>query len=322
MSRTVLYRYNPDTDNFERVYPTLKERALKALGILAAGCAIGILIFITAYYGFGTPTETALRKENSQLKAQYNVLSHRLDNAVNVMASIQSRDDNFYRVMMQMEPLSRGERLAGLDNEQRYRSLNSLTDAELVSTLTRRMDMLDRQIYAQSLSFDQLRDTASRQQTKLAHIPSVLPMSAGNFTLASGYGYRRDAVNGATRFHQGLDFAAATGTPVMATADGTVKHARRESVHGNVIIIDHGYNYTTLYSHLQAMDVAEGDKVKRGQHIGFVGSTGKSTGPHLHYEVRFKGAPQNPVNYYFMDVTPEQYAALARQADNAGHTMD
>lgn len=320
--KTIHYIYNPDTDNYERVYPTLKSRAKAVTRHLAIGGVVGTLLFLTVYFGFSSPTEESLRMENAQLRAQYNVLSHRLENSLRVMDNIRNRDDNFYRVMMQMDPLSSGRRLAGLDNEERYRQLNSLTDADLITRLTRNLDLLDRGLYVQSQSFDQLKSMAGRQQDKLAHIPSVLPINVKDYTMSSGYGYRRDPVYGSTRFHEGLDFAASTGTDVFATADATVSVAERRSGYGNCIDLDHGYNYLTRYAHLSRIDVKPGDKVVRGQKIGEVGSTGKSTGPHLHYEVRFKDQPQNPVNYYFMDLTPDEYDAMIQLAENAGHVMD
>ena len=320
--KNVYYKYNPETDNYERIYPTLKDRlsdfarvALLALVIAAAAVAVVFLCY-------DTPTEQTLRAENRQLKTQYNILSRRLENSIKVMGNIQNRDDNFYRVMMQRDPLSRGQRLAGLENEQRYRDLQSLSDGKLITDLTRRLDYFDRCLYAQSLSFDQLREMASKQQDKIDHIPSVMPLNIDDYTVASGYGYRRDPVYGATAMHQGLDFAAKNGTNVYATADGRISVADWKGGYGNCIDIDHGYNYTTRYAHLSKITVHEGQMVRRGEKIGEVGSTGKSTGPHLHYEVRFKDQPQNPINYYFMDITPEVYAQMIRTAENAGHVMD
>lgn len=320
--KNVYYKYNPETDNYERIYPTLKDRlsdfarvALLALVIAAAAVAVVFLCY-------DTPTEQTLRAENRQLKTQYNILSRRLENSIKVMGNIQNRDDNFYRVMMQMDPLSRGQRLAGLENEQRYRDLQLLSDGKLITDLTRRLDYFDRCLYAQSLSFDQLREMASKQQDKIDHIPSVMPLNIDDYTVASGYGYRRDPVYGATAMHQGLDFAAKNGTNVYATADGRISVADWKGGYGNCIDIDHGYNYTTRYAHLSKITVNEGQMVRRGEKIGEVGSTGKSTGPHLHYEVRFKDQPQNPINYYFMDITPEVYAQMIRTAENAGHVMD
>ena len=322
MKRNVIYRYNPDTDNFERVYPSFRSRLSRILIFTGGSIVFGTLLYLIVFYMFGTPTEDNLRRENAMLKSQYNVLNRRLDNSLKIMGDIQNRDDNFYRVMMQMEPMSRSQRFAGLDNEKRYKEIQKLQDADLVKLLTQRLDLFDRQLYAQSISFDQLRSEAGKQKAKLAHIPSIIPIDIKDYTMSSGYGYRRDPVYGSTKFHAGLDFAAKTGTPVYATGDGVVEVAERKSGYGNCIDLSHGYNYMTRYAHLSEILVKPGQDVKRGDPNGKVGSTGKSTGPHLHYEVRFKDEPQNPVNYYFMDVTPEQYAEMVREAENAGHVMD
>lgn len=322
MAKNVYYRYNPETDNFERVYLSLRMRLASWGKTGFAAVVIAVVIFIIVFYFFDSPTEENLRIENSQLRTQYGILSRRLDNSLKIMEHIKDRDDNFYRVMMQMDPMSPSQRLAGLDNESRYRELQQLSDAGLVTRLTQSMDLLERQLFAQVQSFDQLRVTLGQQKEKLAHIPSVLPISISDYTMSSGYGYRRDPIYGSSKFHEGLDFAAATGTNVFATADGTISVAGRQAGYGNCIDIDHGYNYLSRYAHLSEVLVKEGEPVKRGQLIGKVGSTGKSTGPHLHYEVRFRGEPQNPVNYYFMDLTPEQYAEMIQMADNAGHVMD
>ncbi|MDE7402282.1 MAG: M23 family metallopeptidase [Muribaculaceae bacterium] len=322
MKRHIVYIYNPDTDNYERLFPSLKGRILKILIFVGASLFAGILIYFLILSIWGSPTEKSLREENASLRSRYNILNRRLDNSLKIMADIQNRDDNFYRVMMQMEPMTHGQRFAGLDNEKRYRELRSIPDAGLVKLLTQRLDQFDRQLYAQSISFDQLREEAGKQKDKLARIPSIIPISIGDYTMASGYGYRRDPVYGSTKFHAGLDFAATANTPVYATGDGVVEVANRVSGYGNVIDISHGYNYVTRYAHLNEILVKEGQTVHRGDLIGRVGSTGKSTGPHLHYEVRFKDEPQNPVNYYFMDLSPEQYSAMVLEAENAGHVMD
>ena len=225
---------------------------------------IGIGLYFVIFYSFRSATEQNLRKENAILKSQYNILNRRLDNSLKVMANIQNRDDNFYRVMMQMDPVGYGQRLAGLDNEKRYRELQNTPDAGLVRLLTQRLDLFERQLYAQSLSFDQLKETASKQKDKLAHIPSVIPINIKDFTMSSGYGVRRDPIYGSSKFHTGLDFAAKTGTPVFATADGKVTEAGRQSGYGNCIDISHGYNYLTRYAHLSEILVKPGQEVKRG----------------------------------------------------------
>lgn len=320
--KQVLYRYNPDTDNFERHYPTLKTRLASLGKYVGVGMAIGIGLYAMLFYVFDTPTEQNLKEENSKLKSQYAILEKRLDNSIKVMEDIRIRDDNFYRVMMQMDPLSSKERFSGLENDSRLEDLSHLNDAELISRMNRSMDLLEHQIYSQSISFDQLREAAGAQKEKIARIPSVMPINIKDYTMSSGYGFRRDPVYGTAKFHEGLDFAAATGTPVFATADAVVEVAERKDAYGNCIDLNHGYNYLTRYAHLSQILVKPGQRVKRGEMIGKVGSTGKSTGSHLHYEVRFKGEPQNPVHYYFMDLTPQQYLDMIKLAENSGHVMD
>ncbi len=315
-----LYRYNPDTDNFERHYPTLRTRLTSLGRYLLVGVAIGIgLCLLFIYSG---PSERNLKEENAKLKSQYAILEKRLDNSLKVLEDIRNRDDNFYRVMIQMEPLSSNQRYSGINGNDRLESIGKLNDAQLVGRMNQSIELLEHQIYSQSVSFDQLREMAGEQKEKIACIPSILPIHINDYTMSSGYGYRRDPIYGTAKFHEGLDFAAPTGTPVFATADATVESAERKSNYGNCIDLDHGFNYTTRYAHLSQILVKPGQKVKRGEMIGKVGSTGKSVGSHLHYEVRFKGEPQNPVNYYFMDLTPDQYANMIRMADNAGHVMD
>lgn len=322
MKRRIFYIYSPETDNFERFFPSGGERLWKATKFVLLSIAMGFIIFLLYLHLFESPTEKALRKENSQLKSRYNVINRRLDNSLKVMEDIRNRDDNFYRVMLQLDPMSLGQRYAGLDNERRYKEIENMPDADIVKLLTQRLDLFERQLYAQSLSFDQLRVSAIEQKDKLAHIPSVLPIDVKDYTVASGYGYRNDPIYGTTKFHEGLDFAAQIGTPVFATADGVVEEAGWKGGYGQCIDLSHGYNYITRYGHLSEILVEPGKTVKRGEMIGKVGSTGKSTGPHLHYEVRFKDEAQNPVNYYFMDLSPEEYSDMIRLADNAGHVMD
>lgn len=320
--KQVFYRYNPDTDNFERHYPTLKTRLKSLCHHILVGGVIGIAIFLIFFFVLDMPTEKNLRRENSELKAQYSILEKRLDNSMKVMEDIRNRDDNFYRVMMQMDPLSNNQRYSGLDVDERYDNLGKLNDSELLNRMNRSIDLLEHQIYSQSLSFDQLKIAAGEQKDKISHIPSVLPMHFKDFTMSAGYGYRRDPIYGTAKFHEGLDFAAPTGTPVFATADAEVEVAERKQNYGNCIDLNHGYNYKTRYAHLSQILVTPGQKVKRGDMIGKVGSTGKSTGSHLHYEVIFKGEPQNPVNYYFMDLSPKEYADMIQLAENSGHVMD
>ncbi|MDE7380897.1 MAG: M23 family metallopeptidase [Muribaculaceae bacterium] len=322
MAKNIFYTYNPETDNFERFYPSWKTRLKNIIKILLASSVIAVLAVILYFSFFETPNEAKLREENDELHSQLNILDRRLSNSLKVMDNIRDRDDNFYRVMMQLDPLSATRRYAGLDQEKQYKNLKKISDASLIQRLSRQMDLLERSIYAQSLSFDQLKNSAEKQKEKLSKTPSVLPINIKDYTLSSGYGLRRDPVLGSSKFHAGLDISARDGTPVYATAEGCVVVAERKGGYGNCIDIDHGFNYLTRFAHLNKILVKPGQKVKRGELIGLVGSTGKSTGPHLHYEVRFKDEPQNPVNYFFMDITAKEYEEMIRRAEDAANVMD
>lgn len=287
------------------------------------GLIISTVLLIILYFSIDLPREEKLKNENKMLKSELAEINRRLDIAVDVMEAIGERDNNFYRVVMQADPITDAHRYAGLENSPLHKRLFSMDDASLVSTVNDKLRMLERQLYSQSLSFDTLRVIASEHQDRIAHIPSIQPISHNDMkTMASGYGYRVDPVYGTGKFHEGMDFSAAIGTSVYATGDGIVKQAGWNSGYGNSIDIDHGYDYLTRFAHLSKIYVKPGQEVKRGDLIGLVGNTGKSTGPHLHYEVRYKNIPQNPVNYYFQDLTPEQYVEMIALAETASHVMD
>ncbi|MCD8387574.1 MAG: M23 family metallopeptidase [Bacteroidales bacterium] len=323
MSRKVFYKYNPATDSYVRVYPSAKERWWAVVRQFIIGIAIGAVLCVVAYYFIDFPREKMLKQENEHLRTEYSILSRQADEAMAVMDDLAARDNNFYRVMLQANPLSDAQRYAGLERQKSYEHSNSLTDDQLVQSVTDKLDRLDHQVYSQIKSFDFLRQEALNQKDRLDHVPAIQPVSESKLRqMASGYGYRLDPVYGTHKFHEGMDFSAPIGTPVYATGKGTVISAGWQSGYGNLIEIDHGYNYVTRYAHLSKIYVRKGQKVERGEEIGAVGNTGKSTGPHLHYEVRLRGVAQNPVNYYFYDLTPEEYDRMVLQAENAGHVMD
>ncbi|MEF9923235.1 MAG: M23 family metallopeptidase [Muribaculaceae bacterium] len=323
MSKKVFYRYNENTSNYERVYLSAKQKLWVVIRHFIIGVLIGIALFLTVYYWFDFPREKQLKQQNKELKSQYDILQVRLDRSLGVMEDLQMRDDNFYRVMMQADRINPAMRYAGLDNEARYAELKSLNDAELITNVTRKTDQLDRELYTQIKSYNELISIAKGQKNRIDHIPSIQPIADKDLKrMASGYGRRIDPIYGTSKFHEGLDFASEIGTPIFATGNGTVTEADWNSGYGNLIILDHGYNYTTRYAHLSKILVRPGQTIKRGDKIGEVGNTGKSTGPHLHYEVRFKGEAQNPIDYYFFDITPQQYNELIKMAENAGHVMD
>lgn len=323
MSHKVFYRYNPATDRYERVYPSARERLRAALRQSAVGIIMAVGVFALVFTFFETPREKRLREKTDMVEDRLRTLNRRADQALEVMEDLAARDNNFYRVMMQSEPLSTGQRYAGLERQRNYDAIDSMADSKILRLTTDKLDQLDQMLYSQSKSYDFLSQEVANMSDRTAHIPAIQPISEKYLrAMASGYGYRRDPVYGTTKFHEGMDFSSPIGTPVYATGDGTVTHASWQSQYGNLIEINHGYNYTTRYAHLSEILVKPGQNVKRGDLIGKVGNTGKSTGPHLHYEVRFRGQPQNPVNYYFYDLTPEEYDKMILEAENAGHVMD
>ena len=321
--RKVYYIYNPRTQTYDRIYPTVRQRALSILRRLFFGMGLGAGGFIVLLLIFGSPSEKELRKENSRLQAQYNVLSRRMDEAMGVLQDVQQRDDNLYRVIFQADPIPSAIRKAGYGGINRYEHLMDMANSDLVVNTTQKMDMLTKQLYIQSRSFDDVVEMCKNHDEMLRCIPAIQPISNKDLRkTASGYGTRIDPIYGTTRFHAGMDFSAHPGTDVYATGDGTVVKMGWETGYGNLIIVDHGFGYQTWYAHLQGFRTKLGKRVVRGEVIGAVGSTGKSTGPHLHYEVHVKGQVVNPVNYYFMDLSAEDYDRMIQIAANHGKMMD
>ena len=321
--RKVYYIYNPKTRTYDRVYPTVRQRMMNFLRQLFVGMGLGAASFIMLIWIFGSPSEKELRIENSKLVAQYNVLSKRLDEALGVMKDIQQRDDNLYRVVLQADPIADAVRAAGYGGTNRYEELMDMANADLVVNTTQKMDFLDRQLYIQSQSFDEVVNLFKQNDEMLKCIPAIQPVSNKDLKkTASGYGMRIDPIYKTSKFHEGMDFSASTGTPIYATGNGTVTKAGWQSGYGRVVVINHGYGYETLYAHMNKIDVRKGQKVVRGEVIGEVGNTGKSTGPHLHYEVHVKGRVVNPVNYYFMDLSADDYDRMIQMAENHGNVLD
>ena len=273
---------------------------------------------------FGTSrTIRHLQQENAALLTQYTILSRRMDEAMDVMSDIQQRDDNLYRVLLMADPVSDKVRSAGYSGTNRYEALESLDDAGLVVNVTQKMDILTKRLYIQSESFNQVVNFFKNHEDMLDHLPAIQPISNKDLKLtASGYGSRIDPVYGTVRFHYGMDFTCDTGTPVFATADGTVVSTDWEQGYGMTVEIDHGYGYRTRYCHLSSYRSRVGQKVKRGELIALSGCTGKSTGPHVHYEVVQRGQKVNPVNFYFMDLDAEHYEEIVRLAENHGRMLD
>ena len=321
--RKVYYIYNPQTRTYEKAYLTVGQRAVNILKRLFVGMGLGAASFVLLLWIFGSPSEKELRIENSRLVAQYNVLSSRLDEALSVMKDIQQRDDNLYRVVLQADPVADAVRKTGYGGTNRYEELMDMANADLVVNTTQKMDMLDRQLYIQSQSFDEVVALCKEHDEMIKCIPAIQPVANKDLKrTASGYGLRIDPIYKTTKFHEGMDFSASIGTPIYATGNGTVTKAGWQSGYGRIVKINHGYGYETWYAHMNKIDVRVGQKVVRGEVIGEVGNTGKSTGPHLHYEVHVKGRVVNPVNYYFMDLSADDYDQMIQIAANQGKVFD
>ncbi|MBR2638331.1 MAG: M23 family metallopeptidase [Bacteroidaceae bacterium] len=323
--RKVYYVFNPTTRTYDRVYPNLAQRFLTILRRILLFIIFGGLSFLMFYILIETPSMKDVQDENSKLLAQYHILSQRLDEAMEVLEDVQQRDDNLYRVILNTEPVSKVARSAGYGGTNRYDELMDMSNSDLVVLTTQKMDMLAKQLYVQINSFDELVRMSNEQEDYLRHLPAIQPISNRDLKrTASGYGYRIDPIYKVRKYHRGMDFSCDKRTPVYATADGVVESAKWQQGYGYTIVIDHGYGYKTLYAHLldKKFMVRRGQKVIRGEQIALSGNSGKSTGPHLHYEVIVKGKPVNPINYYFMDLDADGYDEMLRIAENHGRIYD
>ena len=322
-SRKAYYKYNQTTLEYERIYPSAKDRFFVALRNLTLGLIIGVATFFAFQYFFESPMEALLRKENKLLETQYDMLIMDLGRANEVLEDLQQRDENLYRAIFHADSIPMSIRKSGFGGSNRYEHLKGLPNSDLVIATTMKMDILKKQLYIQSNSLEELITMGKDLQNKLLCIPAIQPVANKDLRrTASGYGMRIDPIYHIPMFHSGMDFTAAVGTEIYATGNGTVIFASRRQGYGNCVIIDHGYDYKTLYGHIDKYKVRVGQKVTRGEIIATVGNTGKSTGPHLHYEVMYKGRHDNPAKYYFQDLTPEEFDRMIQIAENHGQVMD
>jgi murein DD-endopeptidase MepM/ murein hydrolase activator NlpD len=320
----IRYKYNPSTLNYEKIQLTFKDRLKKGLTYLLVGLFFAGIIIAIAYTFIDSPKELMLKRENAQLRQQFSLLNKDIERLDRVLSDIEKRDDNIYRVVFEAEPISENVRRAGVGGVNRYANLEGFSNSELVINTTRKLDNVAKRMYIQSKSFDEVIDMARNKEEMLASIPAIQPVSNQDLKrLASGYGYRIDPIYKVNKMHWGMDFSAPTGTDIFATGDGRVQSVvNSRSGYGRHVVIDHGYGYQTLYAHMSKTDVKRGQKVKRGDVIGQVGNTGKSSGPHLHYEVIKDGKKINPANFYFNDLTPEEYDLMIELSSHANQSFD
>ncbi|MGY6561561.1 MAG: peptidoglycan DD-metalloendopeptidase family protein [Luteibaculaceae bacterium] len=320
----IRYKYNPKTLQYEKIELTIKERLKQFAGYLLSSVFLGVAFLVAAYTFIDSPKEAALKREIKELLRNYEILNRRFNQVEVVLGDLQNRDDNIYRVIFEAEPIPESVRKAGIGGVNRYRDLESSDYSEILIETAKRLDKIEKQLYIQSKSFDDVIELVKTKEEKLASIPAIQPVSNSDLKrMASGFGFRIHPIYKTRIFHSGMDFTAPTGTDIYATGNGTVTHVEFSNRgYGNHVVVKHGFGYETLYAHMSKIFVKPGQKVNRGEVIGLVGNTGTSTAPHLHYEVRKNGNPVNPINFYFNDLTPEQYQEMIYLSSQVNQTFD
>ena len=320
----IKYKYNPETLTYEKVKLSKTQVFLKVLLFTFAGLIFGLFTMIIAYNLFSSPKELMLEREIAYMKDNYKRMNKDLANYEKVLENIEERDDNIYRVIFEAEPIPSGVRSAGVGGVNRYMNMEGFDNEEMVINTNKRLDHIAKKLFVQSKSYDEVIELALNKEALLSSIPAIQPIPNKNLKrMASGFSWRIHPIYKTRKFHYGMDFTAPTGTVIYATGDGVIKSVKKSRRgYGNHIVMDHGFGYETLYGHMSKFNVRRGQKVKRGDIIGYVGNTGTSTAPHLHYEVWKDGKKINPINYYFNDLTPEEYDKMIELSSSSNQSFD
>lgn len=324
MARQKRYIFNQLTQSFE-VLETSKWRwLLRGVLIFLAFLGVAFLFAILLFTFFKSPKEKSQARELEYMRLQYEILHNRLDDIEVLMTDMEQRDNNLYRMMFEADPIPSSVRRSGFSDADRYADLYGYMNSGLVVSTARKLDVIASQLYHQSVSYDTLFWMARNKSDMLAHIPAIFPLKETEIKYVSSYfGYRPDPIYKISKFHSGMDFSSTLGTEVYATGDGVVFDVERNNWgYGNMVILDHGYGYKTRYAHLKKSAVRKGQKVKRGQLIGYIGNSGKTTGVHLHYEVLKNDVQVDPINFLYQDLTPEEYNQILEQSTLPTQTMD
>lgn len=317
------YHYNTHTLKYEKVELGTGKKLVRISGFLSASFVIAVFLIYLAFTFFDSPKEKQLKREISQLNLQYELLQERMKRVDEVLKDLQQRDDNIYRVIFEAEPIPLDVRRAGFGGTNRYGLLEKYNQSAIMIETTKKLDRLAKELYVQSKSYDELIKLAQSKSKMMGSIPGIQPVDSRKLRGAiSGFGKRIHPIYKIRKMHGGMDFTAPTGTPVYATGDGVITEAGRDRGYGKRMVINHGYSYKTMYAHLSRFARKRGQRVKRGDLIGYVGSTGSSTGPHLHYEVWRNGKAINPINYYFNDLSPKEYMAMLEMSSQVNQSFD
>ena len=319
------YIYNPKTLEYEEYTPSSWKRARNVLLYVITAGILGLFGATIIENTIGSPKERMQEREIKFLQFQYEVLNDKIGNIGDALDEMQDRDDNIYRMIFESEPISQAVRKAGYGGTDRYETLDGYENSSIVKETSKRMDILESRLNVQSKSFDEVYNMATNKSHMLSCIPAIMPVKGIEIQrITSYFGYRTDPLYKVQKFHSGVDFAAPVGTHIYCSGDGVVEKVITGSGggYGINIIVNHGYGYKTRYAHLRKAYVKEGQKVKRGEYIADVGNSGKSTAPHLHYEVLKNDTPINPVNFFFNDLTPEEYDEILELSEKPSMSMD
>lgn len=318
------FKYNPETLSYEVVKVGFGKRMLQIFLFLAPTALFGLLFTWIYTKNIDSPKETSLRQELMTNAIELERIQREFETVNEALDVLENRDEVLYRGALYADSFPEELRRMGTGGSDKYAYLSGITNEELLKSTSKELDALERRVHAQSLSFRELSELLKDKEKMMSHIPAIQPVANEKLKkMVSGYGWRIDPHYKTRKMHTGMDFTAATGTDVYATGDGKVVETQMNKWgYGLCVVIDHGYGYKTRYAHLSKILVKEGQKVKRGELIGLVGSTGKSTGPHLHYEVEKNGEKVNPIAYYHNDLTPEQYEELLRNAELSNKSLD
>ncbi len=325
MSKKVKYYYDPESLAYRIISPKKRKKFGYALLFLIASALFGFLCFVilmnTPY--FETPKDKIQAREIENMKLSYAILNKKIEDIDQVASDLEDRDNNLYRVYFNSAPISKETR-RGIIDRKRYKELEGFNNSDLVINTSEKVDGISKALAVQSKSLDEILKLAKQKNKLLSSIPAIQPVKNEDLKhMASGFGYRSDPFTKARKMHEGMDFTAKTGTPIYATGDGVVKNADNSlSGFGNHIEINHGYGYLTLYGHLSKYKVHAGQRVKRGDVIGYVGSTGRSEAPHLHYEVHKDGKVVNPINFYYGNISAAEYVAISKIANQENQSLD
>jgi murein DD-endopeptidase MepM/ murein hydrolase activator NlpD len=317
----IKYFYNPHSLDFEKARISVRTLALRVFGFLSASIVAGASLLLVGYYYIDSPKEKILKRELENYELQAKVLNKKVDKLYASIGELKERDASIYRAIFEADPVNYNTRKASVND---YKDLEGFANSESLMALNQRVDALADQVTIQTKSMEQLAKLAENKTEFLASIPAIQPVSNKKLrSMASGFGYRLHPIYKTYKMHSGIDFTAPTGTPIYATGNGRIVPAPNGvSGYGNHVVIDHGFGYKTLYAHMYKSKVRMGERVKRGQLIGYVGNTGLSSGPHLHYEVIKNGNKINPINYFFNDLTETDYAAMREIAERPTQSFD